>query len=266
MLCSVVAYLALVPVLLSWGFHSLVPMCLQNLYIFNAYEQGRHGRTLNPLCPPEALVWFHGSHTSSWFRCWGGSLGSLFLQAVLHIDWESNEESAIRWEKSLPEAVCAAGRTVAAGKDRPKSGQCRVAAPGWHLAPLLTEFFLLPMFYNNPIPHFTWQSGEFTPFQPDISPIWELLQHKSIPCDKANPALLKVREREFFRSAGECLSGAFFSGCLAVISSHPSTQNNWEVKAQQMSPAARWPELGHYWGVKWIMVWNKPVKTNTLQS
>lgn len=68
--------------------------------------------------------------------------------------------------------------------------------------------------------------------------IWELIQQKFIKCDKVNPALLKVRERELFYSAGEYLS--VFSECLTVISSQTSTQNNWEVKAQQISPAAWW--------------------------
>lgn len=213
-------------------------------------------RLQNPQCPAEVLRGFHGRHSRA-DPVLGRQPGISALSCGAHSLGEEGGKCS-QMGTITPAAVCAPGHTVAAGKDQP---QCRVAAPGWHLG-----FSSCQCFPATQSRILRGRVGDLL-----LASIWELLQQKSIPCDKGNPALLKVRQREFFRSAGEYWSGFcwfffFFSGCLAVISSRPSTQNNWEVKAQQISPGARWPGLGHYWGVKWIMVWNKPIKTNTLQS
>lgn len=51
--------------------------------------------------------------------------------------------------------------------------------------------------------------------------IWELIQQKFIKCDKVNPALLKVRERELFYSTGEYLSVFFrMSDCYFISNIH----------------------------------------------
>lgn len=116
-----------VPVLLSFGFHSLVPVFLQNLYIFNVYKQGRRGRTLKSSPSsraPGGISWKPQQQLILVLRRQPG------ISPAPHIYCERNEESALRWEKITSRSCSCSSHTVAAGKDQPKSGQCRLAAPG----------------------------------------------------------------------------------------------------------------------------------------